>query len=285
MASLKSMNAGLSNNGTAMNAQTEMTDGLLNACRLAGVDYETALKIKAYMPVSSHLTKPDAGGGEGRLNNAVRDLIEGHLIHYGRKNGQDISLEINGELAWIVPFDLWSELQAAYDQTNTLSERLAKASQRIGEIARGERVSQWETETSGDMVSIRHVTVKEPAPPSGVPVELSVVPMPAYIYDRECSENERVLPIAAVEHYADARVSEETRELVDGLRKAITQAEIRICTHDETHRGGAIWEICDQCGAKWADDEGGKPEFKWPEAIVELNALIAKYTQTQKESK
>jgi hypothetical protein len=75
MASLKSMNAGLSNNGTTMNAQTEMTDCLLNACRLAGVDYETALKIKAYMPVSSHLTKPDAGGGEAELAAALADVM------------------------------------------------------------------------------------------------------------------------------------------------------------------------------------------------------------------
>jgi hypothetical protein len=124
-------------------------------------------------------------------------------------------------------------------------------------------------------------------------VEPSVVPMPEpnHVVEKFSIETDEKLADfhywseELLTAYADARVSEETRELVDGLRKAITQAEIRICTHDETHRGGAIWEICDQCGAKWADDEGGKPEFKWPEAIVELNALIVKYTQTQKESK
>ena len=36
-------------------------------------------------------------------------------------------------------------------------------------------------------------------------------------------------------------------------------AEQQVCLHEETHRGGVIWEICDSCGAKWADDEGGKP--------------------------
>lgn len=29
------------------------------------------------------------------------------------------------------------------------------------------------------------------------------------------------------------------------------------CEHEDTHRGGAIWTICDQCGKQWADDEGG----------------------------
>jgi hypothetical protein len=227
MASLKSMNVGLSNNGTAMNAQTEMTDGLLNACRLAGVDYETALKIKAYMPVSSHLTKPDAGGGEG-----VGKVVDADLM--------------------------------------------------------GNPIVRWKSKpTIGTQLYL--------APPSDVPVEPSVVPMPEWM-NRLQMEARLFAPMKSnftlsrnelieIFRYSETRVSEETRELVDGLRKAITQAEIRICTHDETHRGGAIWEICDQCGAKWADDEGGKPEFKWPEAIVELNALIAKYTQTQKESK
>lgn len=60
--------------------------------------------------------------------------------------------------------------------------------------------------------------------------------------------------------------------LSDTNNKAFTDllfwAERQICTHEETHRGGAIWEICDMCGAKWADDEGGKPEFSWPSEIL-----------------
>jgi hypothetical protein len=34
-----------------------------------------------------------------------------------------------------------------------------------------------------------------------------------------------------------------------------------ICHHDETYRAGAIWEICSQCGKKWADDVN--PRQKW----------------------
>ena len=52
-------------------------------------------------------------------------------------------------------------------------------------------------------------------------------------------------------------------------------AESQTCQHDETHRGGAIWEICNQCGAKWADDEGGRPEFKWPDAIAGAQLFLA----------
>ena len=46
------------------------------------------------------------------------------------------------------------------------------------------------------------------------------------------------------------------------------------CTHESTHRGGAIWEICDDCGDKWADDRGGKPAFKWPECVEKARALL-----------
>jgi hypothetical protein len=42
------------------------------------------------------------------------------------------------------------------------------------------------------------------------------------------------------------------------------------CLHEETHRGGAIWEICSMCGCKWADDEGGKPEQLEPKEITHV---------------
>lgn len=74
---------------------------------------------------------------------------------------------------------------------------------------------------------------------------------------------------------------------VQRLRVALTQllsyAERQICAHDNTHRGGAIWEICDDCGAKWADDEGGKPEFKWPNEIEDARAALAASTGQEVE--
>lgn len=51
------------------------------------------------------------------------------------------------------------------------------------------------------------------------------------------------------------------------VRALVHHIEMETCTHEETHRGGAIWEICNSCGAKWADDNGGKPTFKWPAAV------------------
>ena len=48
--------------------------------------------------------------------------------------------------------------------------------------------------------------------------------------------------------------------LLDVLRNVTDEAVRNHCGHETTHRGGVIWEICDDCGARWADDEGGKPE-------------------------
>ena len=56
-------------------------------------------------------------------------------------------------------------------------------------------------------------------------------------------------------------------KLSSALESLLSFAERQICRHEETHRGGLIWEICDNCGAKWADDEGGKPEFVEPKEI------------------
>ncbi|WP_208689143.1 hypothetical protein [Pseudomonas aeruginosa] len=59
------------------------------------------------------------------------------------------------------------------------------------------------------------------------------------------------------------------------LRGLVSEIERQTCEHEETHRGGAIWEICDSCGAKWADDEGGKPEFEWPESVEKAREFLA----------
>lgn len=70
-------------------------------------------------------------------------------------------------------------------------------------------------------------------------------------------------------------MSMEMNKALDLLRGLVSEVERKTCGHEETHRGGAIWEICDSCGAKWADDEGGKPEFAWPESVEKARAFLA----------
>lgn len=60
------------------------------------------------------------------------------------------------------------------------------------------------------------------------------------------------------------------------LRALLARDERNTCQHEETHRGGFLWEICDQCGAKWADDQGGKPEWSDPPEWVTARALLTK---------
>ncbi len=76
-----------------------------------------------------------------------------------------------------------------------------------------------------------------------------------------------------------ARLAEDAKVragLVEALQDLLAYAESQICSHEETHRGGAIWEICDICGDCWADDDGGKPPRQDPEEIVATrSALLA----------
>jgi hypothetical protein len=65
------------------------------------------------------------------------------------------------------------------------------------------------------------------------------------------------------------------RGLKQALKDLLCYAERQMCTHENTYRSGAMWEICGDCGAKWADDEGGKPPFKWPEVIETARAALA----------
>jgi len=62
--------------------------------------------------------------------------------------------------------------------------------------------------------------------------------------------------------------------LCDVMPDLIRLAENDNCSHQSTYRGGVLWEICDQCGAKWADDEGGKPPYVEPPAIVAASRAI-----------
>lgn len=66
------------------------------------------------------------------------------------------------------------------------------------------------------------------------------------------------------------------RALVALLRRD----EQNTCQHQDTHRGGAIWTICDDCGAQWADDQGGKPKWQDPKEWVEARDVIDEAVRT-----
>lgn len=60
------------------------------------------------------------------------------------------------------------------------------------------------------------------------------------------------------------------------IAKLVNEIERNTCMHESTHRGGVIWEICDDCGAKWSDDRNPRPEFKWPDCVTDAHALLAR---------
>lgn len=51
------------------------------------------------------------------------------------------------------------------------------------------------------------------------------------------------------------------------------------CYHEDTYRGGAIWTICNGCGRKWADDEGGFVPFTYPKKVKQARGMILKARQ------
>ena len=71
------------------------------------------------------------------------------------------------------------------------------------------------------------------------------------------------------------RLRTQRDELLKALKDMLLRDEKNTCRHEETHRGGAIWEICDSCGSMWADDEGGKPEWEDPKEWTQARAAIA----------
>ena len=71
------------------------------------------------------------------------------------------------------------------------------------------------------------------------------------------------------------RLHAQRDALLEALKDMLLRDEKNTCRHEETHRGGAIWEICDSCGSMWADDKGGKPEWGEPKEWTQARAAIA----------
>jgi hypothetical protein len=71
------------------------------------------------------------------------------------------------------------------------------------------------------------------------------------------------------------------RDLIASL---VREIERNTCTHEETHRGGVIWEICDSCGAQWSDDRNPKPEFQWPDCVEAARTLLAHLNAAPEQS-
>lgn len=59
------------------------------------------------------------------------------------------------------------------------------------------------------------------------------------------------------------------------LAELLEYVDRNTCTHEDTHRGGAIWTICDGCGMKWADDEGGFAPHQDAPAVAAARAALA----------
>lgn len=64
-------------------------------------------------------------------------------------------------------------------------------------------------------------------------------------------------------------------KLADALRGLIKHVDRETCRHEVTHRGGAIWTICDACGMKWADDQGGFVPYTDAAAVAEAREALA----------
>lgn len=58
------------------------------------------------------------------------------------------------------------------------------------------------------------------------------------------------------------------------VKDLLREYDRNTCQHEEKYRGGAIWTICSQCGAKWADDEGGFKPYVDPPAVVRARDFV-----------
>lgn len=63
--------------------------------------------------------------------------------------------------------------------------------------------------------------------------------------------------------------------VVGVLADLLAHVDQETCRHEDTHRGGTIWTICDDCGRKWADDEGGFKPYADAPAVAAARAFLS----------
>jgi len=66
------------------------------------------------------------------------------------------------------------------------------------------------------------------------------------------------------------------KKLVYVLKNLLDYANRNTCLHEETSREGVLWEVCNYCGMRWADDKGGKPDdvHDLPDVIEDAQNLL-----------
>ena len=89
----------------------------------------------------------------------------------------------------------------------------------------------------------------------------------------------------AREHISDqaldiVTLGQEVGRLREALRDALSEYDRSTCLHEETHRGGVQWTICNSCGVKWGDDEGGFKPYADPPRIAAARAALAQQEKT-----
>ena len=70
----------------------------------------------------------------------------------------------------------------------------------------------------------------------------------------------------------DLRALKRVAKAARALARYVEQIE---CRHENTHRGGIIWTICDDCGRSWADDRGGFKPYKEPQSLKDTVRALA----------
>ena len=69
------------------------------------------------------------------------------------------------------------------------------------------------------------------------------------------------------------RLHAMNKQLLEALEALLKRDVRNTCRLQRTHRGGVIWEICDDCGQKWAAYRNGKPD--WTDPVEWNNARAA----------
>lgn len=62
------------------------------------------------------------------------------------------------------------------------------------------------------------------------------------------------------------------------IRALLDHVDRDTCQHDNLKRGGVQWTICEDCGRKWADDQGGFKPYVDPQPVAAARLYLSAFS-------
>jgi hypothetical protein len=248
---------------------------------LTGPVFDDARELLASV-ASAPPDKSDAGAqwpkGCGKPNSCARHLacVYGCRV-YSNRNKAELAAEIETVLTTLPAptqageLEIEQSLGDAAKEVQRLNALLTTASQREADLLKQlDHIRKLDTRAFANWQKEREASSQREA---ALQAEITrwqtrCFAAEAHMRDRDGDDTE------CMDQCQLTELRQREAALRGHLANMLREYDRNTCQHEETHRGGNLWTICDSCGSKWADDQGGFKPYVDPEPVAAARTVL-----------